>query len=89
MLGAGGGGGGARGRAAAGPRHAHLGRRQLDDHQLRVHAGAGGVRVRGAGAERQRRQAREVSRYYRCSFNEFWLVLEMGIYCSFDHKLFF
>ena len=47
------------------------------------------MRVRGAGAERQRRQAREVSRYYRCSFKEFWLVLEMGIYCSFDHKLFF
>ena len=57
----GGDGGGVRGRAAAGPRHAHLGRRQLDDHQLRVHAGAGGLRVRGARAERQRRQAGEVS----------------------------
>ena len=34
---------------------------QLHHHQLRVHPGAGGLRLRGAGAERQRGQIREVS----------------------------
>ena len=51
-----------RGRGQPGPAPAPAPLRRLRHGQLRVHPGAGGLRVRGPRAERQRRQARQVSK---------------------------